>query len=121
LRTERRPGGPPSAWPAALTVATSGVLLAFQALAHPEVTDLAARLPVAAFGNVVLAGVCCSVVNALLEEVVFRGVLWGVLADEWNRGVALVATTVLFGLGHLHGYPPGTLWALLSGLYSLDL
>ena len=36
-------------------------------------------------------------------------------------GVALGGTTVLFGLGHLHGYPPGPLGAVLAGLFGLAL
>jgi membrane protease YdiL (CAAX protease family) len=112
-------------WPlaaaAALSVTTSVVLVAFQRLADPEVTDLAAKMPVATFGNVLLAGVCFSVVNAVLEELIFRGLLWEVAAAEWNGGVALAATSVMFGLGHLHGYPPGPLGAVLAGVFGLAL
>jgi membrane protease YdiL (CAAX protease family) len=113
--------GWPLAAAAALSVTTSVVLVAFQRLAHPEVTDLAARMPVAAFGNVLLAGICFSVVNAVLEELIFRGLLWEVAAAEWSGGVALVATSAMFGLGHLHGYPPGPLGAVLAGVFGLML
>jgi membrane protease YdiL (CAAX protease family) len=104
-----------------LSAATSVVLVAFQTLACPQVADLAAGLPVTAFGNLLLAGVCFSAANAALEELIFRGVLWEVAAAEWNVGVALGATTILFGLGHLHGYPPGPLGALLAGIFGLAL
>jgi hypothetical protein len=72
-----RMGGAPLVCAAILSAATTGVLVAFHAWARPDVTDLAGRMPVAAFGNLVLAGVFFSVLNAALEEVVFRGVLWG--------------------------------------------
>jgi membrane protease YdiL (CAAX protease family) len=113
--------GWPLAAAVALSVATWVVLVAFQTLARPEVAHLAAGLPVAAFGNLLLAGVCFSMANAVLEELIFRGLLWEVAAAEWNVGVALGATTVLFGLGHLHGYPPGPLGAVLAGLFGLAL
>jgi len=113
--------GWPLAAAVALGVATTSVLMAFQALERPDASALAARLPVAAFGNLVLAGVCFSAANAALEELVFRYVLWEVAAAEWNIGVALGGTTVLFGLGHLHGYPPGPLGAVLAGLFGLAL
>jgi membrane protease YdiL (CAAX protease family) len=116
-----RLGGAPLACAAALTAATSAALVAFHAWARPPVTELAGRLPVAAFGSLVLAGGCFSVVNAALEEVVFRGVLWGALADEWNSIVALAVTAVSFGFVHLHGYPPGSVGAVLAGLYGLAL
>jgi len=112
-------------WPlvaaVALGVATSVVLVAFQRLARPEVAGLAAGLPVAAFGNLLLAGICFSAINAVSEELIFRGVLWEVAAAEWNGGVALAATSAMFGLGHLHGYPPGPLGAMLAGIFGLAL
>jgi membrane protease YdiL (CAAX protease family) len=79
------------------------------------------KIPAAAFGHLVLAGVCFSIVNGILEELVFRGVLWEALAKEWNVAMALGVTAALFGLGHLHGYPPGPLGAILAGLYGVAL
>jgi uncharacterized protein len=116
-----RIGGWPLAAALVVSVATSGVLLTFQTIARPELTGLAAGLPVAAFGNLLLAGISFSVINAILEELIFRGLLWEVAAAEWNEGVALVATSVMFGLGHLHGYPPGPLGAVLAGIFGLSL
>jgi membrane protease YdiL (CAAX protease family) len=104
-----------------LALATAVVLVTFHALARPDVADLAAGLPVAAFGNLLIAGICFSMVNAALEELVFRGVLWELVTAEWNGGVALIATTALFGLGHLHGYPPGPVGAVLAGIFGLAL
>jgi membrane protease YdiL (CAAX protease family) len=118
--TVGRLGGRPLACAAALTVSTSAVLIGFHALFRPDVTHLAAQLPVAAFGLIV-AGICFSVVNAALEEFVFRGVLWELIADERNNGVAFAATTLVFGVCHLRGYPPGPLGAVLAGLYGLAL
>jgi membrane protease YdiL (CAAX protease family) len=116
-----RLGGAPLACAIILCVATSAVLLGFQALARPDMSDLAARIPVEAFGHWVLAGVCFSIVNAVLEEVVFRGLLWELVADERGNCVALGMTAVVFGILHLHGYPPGLLGAVLAGLYGLAL
>ena len=104
-----------------LSGSTVGVLLAYQWLEHPEVTTLAASIPVAAIGNLFLAGVCFSVGNAVLEELIFRGVLYEALAADWNNIVAVGVTAVCFGLGHLQGYPPGSLGALLAGLYGVAL
>jgi uncharacterized protein len=112
-----RLSGRPLAAAVALSVAASVGLLVFHVRAHPDVADLAAGLPVAVFGNLVIAGICFSVVNATLEEVIFRGVLWEVAAAEWNVGVALVATSILFAMGHLHGYPPGPIGVVLAGLF----
>jgi membrane protease YdiL (CAAX protease family) len=104
-----------------LSAATSGVLLAYQALVAPDVTGLGAYIPVAAFGSLALAWVCFTLVNAVLEELVFRGVLYEALTAEWGAAVAVAATALAFGLGHLHGYPPGPLGTVLAGLYGVAL
>jgi uncharacterized protein len=110
-----------SGWPltaaVALSVGASAALTLFHSIAHPDVANLAAGLPVAAFGNLVVAGICFSVANATLEGLIFRGVLWEVAVAEWNVGVALVATSLLFAMGHLHGYPPGPMGVVLAGLF----
>lgn len=114
-------GGGPLGYAAALVAATTAALVGFHVLARPDVTALAAKLPVSAFGSLVLAGACFSVVNAILEELVFRGVLWEAVAREWNAAVALGATAVLFGLGHWQGYPSGPLGATMAGVYGVAL
>ncbi len=114
-------GGAPLVYAAVLSLATMAVLVGFHVWFSPEVTALAKRLPVAAFGSLILAGLCFSVLNAAQEEIVFRGVLWKAITDEWNEPVALAVTAVLFGLGHLNGYPPGPIGAALAGLYGIAL
>jgi hypothetical protein len=116
-----RLGGRPLLGAAVLAFVTTGVLVGFQAVFEPDTKDLAAKLPVAWFGSLLLAGASFSIVNAVVEEVIFRGILWELVADEWNQGVALGVTAVLFGVGHLHGYPPGPLGACMAGLYGVTL
>ena len=116
-----RMGGAPLGCAAILIAGTTAVLVVFHAWACPDVTELAGHIPVAVFGNLLLAGIIFSILNAALEEVVFRGVLWGAIAQEWNNGVALVVTAIFFGIGHIHGYPPGSVGAVLAGIYGLAL
>jgi membrane protease YdiL (CAAX protease family) len=106
---------------AVLTLMTTSVLVGFQALMRPDVHDLAAKLQVDRFGNLLLAGVCFSVVNAALEELIFRGVLWNLVSEEWNQSTALCVTAALFGIGHFNGYPPGPIGAVMAGLYGATL
>lgn len=110
---------------AAATVALSGLaagaLLAHHQLMHPDVTKLATSLPVAAFGSVILAGVCFSVANAGMEELIFRGILYEAVAAEWGSAAAIGVTAICFGLGHMAGYPPGPVGAILAGLYGVGL
>ncbi len=113
--------GLPLAAAVGLSIATSVALVVFDKLMYPNVADLAAKLPLKKLDNLLAAGICFSLVNATLEESIFHGLLWEFVAAEWNGCVALVGTTFVFGLGHLHGYPPGPLGAVLAGSFGLAL
>lgn len=102
-------------------VLAAAVLVGYQMLVRPDVTALAAVIPVAPFGSLLLAGACFSVANAVLEELVFRWVLYEAINTEWGAAVAVAATAVVFGLGHAHGYPPGNAGTVLAGLYGIAL
>jgi membrane protease YdiL (CAAX protease family) len=51
--------------------------------------------------------------TVVLEEVAFRGVLLALVAKRWSTGVAVVVSSVLFGLWHVH--------PTLDGLAANDL
>jgi membrane protease YdiL (CAAX protease family) len=102
-----------------LAIATSAALLIFDRFAHPDVAHLRAKLPLSE--NLLIGAVCFSLVNATLEELIFHRLLWEFIAAEWNSCVALIGTTVVFGLGHISGYPPGPLGAVLAGAFGLAL
>jgi membrane protease YdiL (CAAX protease family) len=96
---------------------TSAALAVFNAIAKPDPGDYRTVLPFERFGGVIAAGVIFTIVNATLEELVFRGVLFDAIRSQWNIWVTLIAASVLFGLGHLHGYPPGLWGACLAVVF----
>ena len=49
----------------------------------------------------------------VVEEVIFRGILFRLITDKWNIAVGLTTSALLFGLAHL-GNPGATLWAALA-------
>ena len=112
-------------WPLAfailLALTTAAVLIGFHTLVQPDVTEVAGKFPVAWLGNLLLAGIVFSVINAAAEELIFRGVLWQLICEEWNQAAALAVTALLFGLVHLRGYPPGPIGAVLAGLFAVAL
>jgi uncharacterized protein len=116
-----RLSGAPLACAVILSITVAGFLVGYHKVVDPNGGDVVARLPVAMFGNLILAGMCFSVINALLEELMFRGILWEIVAGEWNVPLALGVTAVLFGVGHYHGYPPGPLGAIFAGIYGVAL
>jgi membrane protease YdiL (CAAX protease family) len=102
-----------------LAIATSAALMIFDRFAHPDVAHRREKLPLSE--NLLIGAVWFSLVNATLEELIFHGLLWEFIAAEWNSCVALIGTTVVFGLGHINGYPPGPLGAVLAGVFGLAL
>ncbi len=112
--------GAPLVGAIALGIVTSGVLLAFDALVRPDVPVLATGVA-ANFGQLILVGIGFSLANALLEELIFRGLLYEALAAEWGVAVAVAVSAVLFGLAHVYGYPPGQLGAVFATGYAVAL
>lgn len=104
-----------------ITIGSSSALLAFHHLTHPDVSGYATVLPASKLGGVIAASALFSVVNASCEEVIFRGIFFDALESQWGRYGAALGAALLFGLGHLHGYPPGPLGATLAGVYGLCL
>lgn len=88
----------------------SAVVLILYLGNHYKVERIAFALPD------MLLGFSLFFLVAVCEEVVFRGILFRLMADKWNMPIALIVSSVLFGLMH---YPNegATLWsAILLGL-----
>lgn len=114
-------GGRPLAFAAVVTIGASSFLVGFHWLFQPDVSEFGSQLPIDWIGNLWLAVAILSLVNAALEELIFRFIVWEIVADEWNTGTAFVLTSVLFGLAHWNGYPPGVVGTLMAGLYGVTL
>jgi membrane protease YdiL (CAAX protease family) len=104
-----------------IALGSCAILTEFHRTMHPDVRAYGAFLPVSTLGGVVVAGVVFSVFNALLEEIVFRGIFYDAIQSQWGAPVAVIATAFIFGCGHLHGYPPGPSGSVLAGAYGLCL
>jgi membrane protease YdiL (CAAX protease family) len=105
----------------AVVVFTSLFLTTFQLMAQPRVGAYGATLPFKSLGGIVSAGIIFTIMNATLEEMVFRGILFDGFEAEWGRGVALGVTTALFALGHWQGYPPGPVGVCLATMFGLSV
>jgi membrane protease YdiL (CAAX protease family) len=105
----------------ALVICTVCVLVTFQSIAQPDTALFRKTLLVDRFDNVLLGGTLFAVVNAVMEELVFRGILFDAIDSQSGAWISLIGTAVLFGLGHLHGYPPGTIGVVLAMLFGLAL
>lgn len=94
-------------------------LLTWFRLLRPDVSDLAGRIPAWPAAALILLGGLFSLANALAEELVYRGILFGALERAWGTGPALVMQALAFGLAHLHGFPRGWFGVALATVYGL--
>lgn len=109
-------------------IATFGIILSastalalYQYLVRPPLSELAERLPLHSGLPLLAAGAVFALSNAIMEEVIFRGVLQDALVSQVGQTAGVVVQAAIFGLGHAHGYPPGKIGAVLAGLYGLIL
>ncbi len=102
-----------------IVLISSAALVLFYVIFRPDLTYLAEHLPSGAGLMLFLAGALFSVTNAVLEEIVFRGVLQEAFAARLGSGVAVVVQGLAFGIAHAHGYPPGTVGVVLASIYGL--
>jgi membrane protease YdiL (CAAX protease family) len=113
--------GPILATTVVIVLLSSTALVLYQFLFHPDLSGLAALLPIYAGIPLLLTGAVFAVGNAALEEVIFRGVLQDALASQVGQTAGVAVQAIVFGLGHARGYPPGEMGVVLAGLYGLML
>lgn len=107
---------------AIISLVACGTLVTYQLLVNPALGELGRVLSTfVTFGGVLWAGIGFSICNALLEELAFRGIFFDAAESQSGPVVAILVTAVLFGYGHMGGYPPGPLGALLAGIYGVAL
>ena len=96
-------------------------LVAFHVFTRPDVSFLSGSLPVTTLGGVIAVGAVFSLLNAFLEEAIFRAIFFDAIGARWGAWPAIVITSAVFGYFHMHGYPPGPLGAVLAGIYGVCL
>jgi len=70
---------------------------------------------------VVLGGFGFALLNALLEEIIWRGALWQALSEIFAPTLVLIFQAISFGALHIQGIPGGTFGMILAGCYGFML
>ena len=113
--------GPVLAWTAAVIVVSSAALATWFVLARPDVGDLAGQIPHLNPAALALLGLGFSVLNALMEEAAFRGVMQEALTAEWGPWWGIGLQGVLFGVIHAQGFPRGVEGMVMASVYGVAL
>ncbi|MFO0579339.1 MAG: CPBP family intramembrane glutamic endopeptidase [Polyangia bacterium] len=118
----------PLRWIALVGGVTPGALTAWLVLMQPDLSDLtSSALLHAPRAVLIVGGVAFALLNAALEELIWRGVIQtSLVASSSSRAgahAAILLQAVSFGLQHAHGFPRGAVgvtlaagWAVMLGL-----
>jgi hypothetical protein len=118
----RRGSVPPLAT-LAVGLVTPGALLLWWRWALPDLRDVVSTyVPAVSWPLLVVGGLGFALLNATLEELLFRGLLQDRLGALWGPGArTVVVQAVVFGICHAHGVPRGGWGVLMAGTWALML
>ncbi|WP_165821015.1 CPBP family intramembrane glutamic endopeptidase [Nocardioides gansuensis] len=109
-------------WMVAGVVLTSAsVLLVFSRAAPPRIGAGASFLTTMTPWSLVIAGLAFGLLNALVEELLFRGAVLHHLGNALGKWTAVLVQALAFGMLHLNGYPYGPVGVGLAFVYGLLL
>lgn len=117
-------GSVPLGWTALVGGVTPFALTAWVLLLRPDlhrVTDAYAPLLDQPLPLLLAVGVAFALLNAAVEELIWRGVILDRLEPVFGPRTAIVLQAASFGAAHLIGVPGGVVGALLAGIWALML
>jgi len=116
------PGRVAWGWTALVGGVTPVALVGWLLLVHPNLRDVVgAYVPDLPLPVLIAGGVGFALVNAALEELIWRGVLQDRLEPLFGAGGAIALSSASFGVQHFHGVPRGALGVLLAGSWAVML
>ena len=102
---------------ALIAVVAAIALVAWVALFQPDLTRLRAMIPEWPLLGLIGAGATFSIVNAILEEIVWRGILQRWLTTFLAPPVAVAVQAASFGAAHYSGFPSGAAGIFLAAVW----
>ena len=106
---------------AGVVLSSASVLLAFFRIAPPRIGTGASFLTSLSPWSVVVAGLAFALLNALVEELLFRGAVLHHLGHALGSWSAVLVQALAFGMLHLNGYPYGPVGVGLAFVYGMLL
>jgi membrane protease YdiL (CAAX protease family) len=86
-----------------------------------DLGDIGGQIPDWDLRYLLLAGLGFSIGNALLEEIIFRGVLYEALAADYGVAATVCIQGIAFGVVHAHGFPSGIIGIAMASVYGVVL
>ncbi|MBN1571603.1 MAG: CPBP family intramembrane metalloprotease [Deltaproteobacteria bacterium] len=99
---------------------SSSALILWYWLFDPDIEVFTQYFPDVELLKLLVGGVVFAFVNSIVEEVVYRGILWNGLEEIFGSVHAVIAVqAVIFGVIHYWGIPNGILGAVMATVYGL--
>ena len=109
-------------WGTIITIVSILALVTWAALFKPNLGDIMSIIPGRGLGTLLPIGVAFAVVNSLVEEAIYRGILWDGLNVVLGRlAVVNLAQAAIFGVAHIKGFPRGAVGVILAFIYGVFL
>jgi uncharacterized protein len=116
------PGRVPLGWTALVGGVTPVALVGWVVLFHPNLRDVVgAYVPDFPLPVLIAGAVGFALINAALEELIWRGVLQDRLDPLFGAAGAIAISSISFGVQHAHGVPRGPIGVLLAGSWAVML
>lgn len=101
---------------------TPFALVGWLLVARPDLSDaLRAYVPDLPLAALIAGAVAFALVNAVLEELIWRGVLSERLDALSSPAISIALTSLSFGVQHAHGVPRGAVGVVLAGTWAVML
>jgi len=104
----------------AFSVVSSVALVLWVHLIEPDLTDVTERIPAWHPALLALLGLAFACMNALGEEIIWRGIMQDALEAGLGPGIAaMIVQGLSFGLFHINGFPRGLVGVGLATFYGV--
>lgn len=100
---------------------TPVALIGWFVLFRPDLSNIATSIPKVGPVVVILGALGFAVVNALGEELIWRGVIQTRLSELLAPREAIFLQALSFGAQHAHGFPRGIVGIVLAGSWAVGL
>jgi len=107
---------------AVMTVLTGAGLLGWVFLLKPDLDTFKVMLPSWKLPLLVLGGFGFALTNSLVEEFMYRGVLWDGLSGHIGKPLPVILVQAgLFGIWHFRGFPGGAVGIIMVFVWGIFL
>ncbi len=105
-----------------IVIISSTALVLWYILSQPDLSGMSSQVPDWSLKLLVLSAIGFSIINALMEEIIWRGAFQQALNAAFGVGfISIVIQALSFGMIHYKGFPSGLIGAALAAIYGLML